>query len=190
MVTLRGFEVQQAMDGQEAVDCCEKSNYDVITMDLEMPRMGGVEAIALIKKTAPRGPRGSAHGIRKECRYSHRQRRSQSIEQATRTQGIGEGSPEHPQTGIVGQRRITHLGILHRPAPPNLSTEYAIFTPILFPSPYEDCGPRLSFQSGYTQRTNHQKRHLDGNIVETAGLVGREMLKSTHDQNHKHQEAR
>ena len=54
--TLRGFEVQQAMDGQEAVDCCEKSNYDVITMDLEMPRRGGVEAIALIKKLRPEVP--------------------------------------------------------------------------------------------------------------------------------------
>ena len=54
--TLRGFEVQQAKDGQEAVEYCEKNQYDVIIMDLEMPRMTGLEAIVIIKKLRPEAP--------------------------------------------------------------------------------------------------------------------------------------
>jgi CheY-like chemotaxis protein len=54
--TLRGFEVHQAADGQEAVAICGKSSFDVITMDLEMPNMGGIEATVEIKKLLPEVP--------------------------------------------------------------------------------------------------------------------------------------
>lgn len=54
--SLRGFEVDQAADGREALECCRKKQYDIITMDLEMPKMGGLEAIPAIRKFQPRVP--------------------------------------------------------------------------------------------------------------------------------------
>ena len=51
--TLRGFRVEQAEDGLEAVEICELKHFDAITMDVEMPRMNGLDAIPLIKKDHP-----------------------------------------------------------------------------------------------------------------------------------------
>lgn len=53
---IRGFEVHTAEDGVEAVSMCASRRYDVITMDLEMPRMGGVEAVRAIRKSDPDVP--------------------------------------------------------------------------------------------------------------------------------------
>ncbi|MBX3180055.1 MAG: response regulator [Candidatus Hydrogenedentes bacterium] len=46
---LLGYEVESAADGVEAVELCGVRRFDVITMDLEMPRMGGIEAIRAIR---------------------------------------------------------------------------------------------------------------------------------------------
>lgn len=51
-----GFEAFSASDGAEAVSLCEGNRFDVITMDLEMPRMGGIEALTAIRKTHPHVP--------------------------------------------------------------------------------------------------------------------------------------
>lgn len=51
-----GFEVDSAEDGAEAVQKCATHEYDVVTMDLEMPRMNGVEAIAAIRNLKPQLP--------------------------------------------------------------------------------------------------------------------------------------
>ena len=53
---LCGFEVTAAADGLEAVTLCESESFDVITLDLEMPRMGGLEALAGIRKIHPHTP--------------------------------------------------------------------------------------------------------------------------------------
>jgi len=53
---IRGFDVTSAADGLEAVSLCADNRYDVITMDLEMPRMGGIEALTAIRKTHPDVP--------------------------------------------------------------------------------------------------------------------------------------
>ena len=50
---LRGFKAEQAEDGLEAVEICEIRDFDAITMDVEMPRLNGLSAIPLIKKTHP-----------------------------------------------------------------------------------------------------------------------------------------
>ncbi|MCP4640052.1 MAG: response regulator [bacterium] len=52
----RGFDVDVAEDGAVAVEKCEANDYDVVTMDLEMPRMNGTEAIVAIRQTHPRLP--------------------------------------------------------------------------------------------------------------------------------------
>ena len=54
--TLRGFEADEAEDGMQAVEKCNRNCYDIITMDLEMPRMNGMEAISIIQKIRPSVP--------------------------------------------------------------------------------------------------------------------------------------
>jgi len=53
---LRGFEVDVAEDGLEAVEKCKITDYDALLMDLEMPRMGGIEAVARIRGHLPGVP--------------------------------------------------------------------------------------------------------------------------------------
>ncbi len=52
--TVDGFEiVGQASDGEEAVSAVKKLNPDVVILDLEMPKMSGVEAARIIKLKFP-----------------------------------------------------------------------------------------------------------------------------------------
>src|SRR3990170_507826 len=45
----RGFTVQEAIDGEEALKKIEKEDYDLILMDIELPGMDGVEVTKIIK---------------------------------------------------------------------------------------------------------------------------------------------
>jgi two-component system chemotaxis response regulator CheY len=42
-----GYEVEQAADGQEALDICQKKKFDLVIADINMPVMDG---ITLVKK--------------------------------------------------------------------------------------------------------------------------------------------
>jgi len=53
---IRGFRADSARDGVEAVEKCRANRYDIITMDLEMPRMNGAAAIDLIREKDPDVP--------------------------------------------------------------------------------------------------------------------------------------
>ena len=53
---LRGFCVDLANDGLEAVEKCSKHTYNLVTMDLEMPKLGGREAILRIHDIYPALP--------------------------------------------------------------------------------------------------------------------------------------
>jgi signal transduction histidine kinase/ActR/RegA family two-component response regulator len=46
-----GYNVKTAYDGMEAVDSCQKNEFDIIFMDLRMPVLNGFEATELINKT-------------------------------------------------------------------------------------------------------------------------------------------
>ena len=53
---LHGFEADVAENGLDAVEKCVQAEYDAILTDLEMPRMGGLEAMALIRVRQPGVP--------------------------------------------------------------------------------------------------------------------------------------
>lgn len=50
------FKVTTASGGQEALDLVERHDFDIITVDLVMPEMSGLEAIEVIKKQKPHLP--------------------------------------------------------------------------------------------------------------------------------------
>lgn len=45
-----GFSVVEAVDGMEAVEMCRQHDYDIIIMDVMMPRLDGFSAVKEIKK--------------------------------------------------------------------------------------------------------------------------------------------
>jgi signal transduction histidine kinase len=49
MLEKRGHRVTVAKDGLEALEACQAGRFDVILMDVHMPRMGGFEATAAIR---------------------------------------------------------------------------------------------------------------------------------------------
>jgi len=53
MIETLGFEIDTAKNGQEAVDKATAMQYDVITMDINMPIMDGIEAVKQIMQAKP-----------------------------------------------------------------------------------------------------------------------------------------
>ncbi len=54
ILKLHGCEVQTAEDGLAAVGKANSGNFDVILMDIIMPRMNGIDAFRQIRQTNPR----------------------------------------------------------------------------------------------------------------------------------------
>lgn len=52
-IILQDFAIIEAANGYEAVKACENEKFDLILMDIMMPRMGGIEATKLIKEKNP-----------------------------------------------------------------------------------------------------------------------------------------
>jgi CheY-like chemotaxis protein len=46
----KGYSVVTAGDGENAVDLAKKEKFDIILIDLRMPKMGGLEAIKKIRE--------------------------------------------------------------------------------------------------------------------------------------------
>ncbi|HDR05598.1 MAG TPA: sigma-54-dependent Fis family transcriptional regulator, partial [Candidatus Marinimicrobia bacterium] len=49
----RGYECEQAGDGQQAYEMIKQNSYDVVVTDLEMPRKGGLELMDAVNVFAP-----------------------------------------------------------------------------------------------------------------------------------------
>ncbi len=52
-LTSHGFDADTASNGVEALDLFNKNTYDIVTMDLDMPRMDGRETIRELRSVAP-----------------------------------------------------------------------------------------------------------------------------------------
>ncbi|HTK81301.1 MAG TPA: response regulator [Bacteroidota bacterium] len=48
-LNMEGFEVESADDGDTAVEMLAKKSYDVILLDVRMPRMNGIEVLKHVK---------------------------------------------------------------------------------------------------------------------------------------------
>lgn len=46
-----GYEIDEAANGMEAVEKCQKQDYDLLIMDVMMPELDGFSTCAAIKKT-------------------------------------------------------------------------------------------------------------------------------------------
>jgi two-component system OmpR family response regulator len=55
-LTKEGFEVIQAADGEEGVAAAKRSKPDLVIMDVNMPKMDGLTAAGIIKKTLKPAP--------------------------------------------------------------------------------------------------------------------------------------
>ena len=51
-----GYEVDEAVDGMQAIQVCRKDNFDLIIMDVMMPELDGFSACREIKKFKPDTP--------------------------------------------------------------------------------------------------------------------------------------
>jgi CheY-like chemotaxis protein len=71
-----GHSVVTATDGTDAVRCCTEASFDLILMDLQMPRMDGIAATASIRQAEKPGTHvpiialtaNVLKGIREDCR--------------------------------------------------------------------------------------------------------------------------
>jgi DNA-binding response OmpR family regulator len=52
LLKLHGHVVETASDGAEALDKLEKKPYDLMIIDRNMPRLTGIEAVAMIRSSA------------------------------------------------------------------------------------------------------------------------------------------
>ena len=50
---MKGYHVEEARDGQEAVDMVARSAFDLVLMDIKMPRLNGMAALDQVRRIAP-----------------------------------------------------------------------------------------------------------------------------------------
>lgn len=49
-----GYDVQTAADGDEAIGIVQKETFDLLLLDIKMPRMNGFEVLKLVKEQNPK----------------------------------------------------------------------------------------------------------------------------------------
>jgi len=48
-----GYEIEEAGDGEKALNLIKKFNYDVVLADIKMPKLDGLELLEKAKEIAP-----------------------------------------------------------------------------------------------------------------------------------------
>ncbi len=52
----KGYQVGEASDGQEAIERMARETFNMAIVDLDMPRMNGLELTRAVKRTNPKFP--------------------------------------------------------------------------------------------------------------------------------------
>lgn len=58
VLTTAGFGVDEAVNGQEGYDKIKKGSYDLILLDIIMPKVDGIQVLKLLKTNPPSNPVG------------------------------------------------------------------------------------------------------------------------------------
>ena len=53
VLSAEGYEIMQADNGQAAIEAVEDKFYDLIIMDIRMPKLGGIDALKKLKTISP-----------------------------------------------------------------------------------------------------------------------------------------
>jgi two-component system response regulator HydG len=53
VLSAEGYEIMQADNGQAAIEAVEEKFYDLIIMDIRMPKLGGIDALKKLKTISP-----------------------------------------------------------------------------------------------------------------------------------------
>jgi DNA-binding NtrC family response regulator len=53
-LTSEGYDVSTASDGDEAISTIQKSLYDLVLLDIKMPRLNGFEVLKFVKEKHPK----------------------------------------------------------------------------------------------------------------------------------------
>jgi CheY-like chemotaxis protein len=71
MLKKLGFQADLATNGIEAIQALERHSYDIVLMDIQMPKMNGLEATKIIRQRWHQGPKiiviTSLNNCRKFC---------------------------------------------------------------------------------------------------------------------------
>jgi len=106
---IRGFQVDEAADGVEAVQKCRQTSYDIVTMDLEMPRMNGLAAIDAIGTICPGTPVIILTGFLQEVEIGPECRAARILTKPIRLQELEKHVREVLSTNRPSQDpRLTH----------------------------------------------------------------------------------
>lgn len=49
----KGYTVNEAADGMEAIECFQRQSYDLVVSDIRMPRVGGLVLLQRLKEAHP-----------------------------------------------------------------------------------------------------------------------------------------
>ncbi|MFO0960034.1 MAG: response regulator [Isosphaeraceae bacterium] len=55
MLRPHGYRVEAVRNGFEVLEACDRQQFDVVLMDVQMPEMGGVEAADRLRRRLPPG---------------------------------------------------------------------------------------------------------------------------------------
>jgi len=53
LLQLRGYAVDVAIDGVEAINAIQNNEYDIALLDVNMPKINGIEVLHFIKEKYP-----------------------------------------------------------------------------------------------------------------------------------------